>query len=394
MKEIWADVSLGEILKERQEKPPEELIANGKIRIVSKIAFNDGKIQLREDSGTKTGMILIRPGDLVISGINAAKGAIAIYGEENTDPIAATIHYGAYIPNKSKVDIKYLWWLLRSNTFRELLNRFVPGGIKTELKAKRLLPIPVPLPDLLEQKRIVARIEALATKIEEASGLRQLTTKETEVLEVSATERCFEAFRQSGISAMPFEDVCDRITVGHVSSMKHAYREKGIPFLRSQNVRKNRFESEGRCYIAPEFHAANPKSALGPGDVVVVRTGFVGVACVIPDVLEEANCADLVIVRPSNSLDAHYASHFLNSMSGKERAVSASVGSAQKHYNVGAMRKTLIPLPPFAEQRQIVTYLDGLVTKVDALKRFQTETSVELDALLPSVLDKAFKGEL
>lgn len=394
MNDHWQSVPLGNVLTERREKPSEEKLTTGATRVVSKISFNDGRIQLREDGETKTGMILIQPGDLVVSGINAAKGAIALYEANETNPIAATIHYGAYIPNKSKVDVKYLWWLLRSNTFRELLNRFVPGGIKTELKAKRLLPIPVPLPNFNEQKRIVARIEALATKIEEAHGLRHLTTKETEALEVSTTERCFEAFRQSGISAAPFEDVCDRITVGHVSSMKHAYREKGIPFLRSQNVRKNRFELEGLCYIAPEFHVANPKSALGPGDVVVVRTGFVGVACVIPDVLEEANCADLVIVRPSNSLDAHYASHFLNSMSGKERAVSASVGSAQKHYNVGAMRKTLIPLPPLAEQQRIVSYLDGLVAQVERLKQLQTETAAKLGALLPSILDKAFKGEL
>ena len=46
------------------------------------------------------------------------------------------------------------------------------------------------------------------------------------------------------------------------------------------------------------------------------------------------------------------------------------------------------------EQHRIVAHLDNLQTKVDALKRLQAETATELDALLPSVLDKAFKGEL
>ena len=41
-----------------------------------------------------------------------------------------------------------------------------------------------------------------------------------------------------------------------------------------------------------------------------------------------------------------------------------------------------------------LTYLDSLQSKVDAVKTMQTETSAELDALLPSILDKAFKGEL
>jgi type I restriction enzyme, S subunit len=56
-----------------------------------------------------------------------------------------------------------------------------------------------------------------------------------------------------------------------------------------------------------------------------------------------------------------------------------------------------VPFPsqlPLAEQRRIVAYLDSLQAKVDALKALQGETQAELDALLPSVLDKAFKGEL
>src|SRR3989304_6975156 len=169
----WQETLLGEGLTERKETPTPESLENGEVSIVSKIGFNQGKIELRSDGKTKTGMILIRPGDLVVSGINAAKGAIAIYGEKNTEPIAATIHYGAYIPNKDRVDIKFLWWLLRSRTFRDLLLEYVPGGIKTELKAKRLLPIPIPLPPLAEQRRIVVRIEELAGQIREAHALHQ-----------------------------------------------------------------------------------------------------------------------------------------------------------------------------------------------------------------------------
>ena len=47
-----------------------------------------------------------------------------------------------------------------------------------------------------------------------------------------------------------------------------------------------------------------------------------------------------------------------------------------------------------AEQRRIVAELDALQAEVDALKRLQAETATELDALLPAVLDRAFKGEL
>jgi type I restriction enzyme S subunit len=50
--------------------------------------------------------------------------------------------------------------------------------------------------------------------------------------------------------------------------------------------------------------------------------------------------------------------------------------------------------PDKAEQRRLVGYLDGLAGQVAALARLQSETAAELDALLPSVLDRAFQGEL
>ena len=56
--------------------------------------------------------------------------------------------------------------------------------------------------------------------------------------------------------------------------------------------------------------------------------------------------------------------------------------------------QTRIPVPPLAEQRRIVAELDALQAEVDGLKRLQAETSAELDALLPAILDRAFKGEL
>jgi type I restriction enzyme, S subunit len=45
-------------------------------------------------------------------------------------------------------------------------------------------------------------------------------------------------------------------------------------------------------------------------------------------------------------------------------------------------------------KNQIAAKLDVLQAEVDALKRLQTETAAELDALLPAILDHAFKGEL
>jgi type I restriction enzyme S subunit len=52
------------------------------------------------------------------------------------------------------------------------------------------------------------------------------------------------------------------------------------------------------------------------------------------------------------------------------------------------------PLPSISEQRVIVAELDDMQARADELKKLQGETATELDALLPSILDKAFRGEL
>ena len=67
---------------------------------------------------------------------------------------------------------------------------------------------------------------------------------------------------------------------------------------------------------------------------------------------------------------------------------------AQPKWNGQMIKAIEIALPPIIEQRHIVAYLDSLQARVDALKTLQAETQAELDALLPAMLDKVFKGEL
>ena len=73
---------------------------------------------------------------------------------------------------------------------------------------------------------------------------------------------------------------------------------------------------------------------------------------------------------------------------------SLQEGSSVPQTNKGDLAPLQIPVPPLPEQRRIVAELDVLQAEVDALKRLQAGTATELDALLPSVLDRAFKGEL
>jgi type I restriction enzyme, S subunit len=168
----------------------------------------------------------------------------------------------------------------------------------------------------------------------------------------------------------PLERLAD-LTVGHVGPMADQYVENGIPFLRSQNVKPFRLDLSDVKYIPTEFHRRLSKSALGPGDVVVVRTGAPGTAAMIPDDLGVANCADLVVIRPGPSLDSRYLCYFIN---GAARAYVASrtVGAVQQHFNVGAARELLIPNVSISEQCAIAEVLGALDDKIEANCRLIT----------------------
>ncbi len=396
MSKAWPLVPLREVLTERQEVPPDDALASGQIRIVSKVGFNDGRIQLRADSQTKTGMILIRPGDLVVSGINAAKGAIAVYGEENTQPIAATIHYGAYIPNKERIDVRYLWWLLRSGTFRDLLLEFVPGGIKTELKAKRLLPIPVPFPIPSEQRWMVIRIEELAAKIEEARGLRRQTVEEAEALVVSFITRALEGISLNDCLG---DVLLEKPRNGWSARCDNA--ETGIPVLSLGAVTGFRYR-KSQFKRTSEPTSSHAHYWLKDGDLLITRSntpelvGHVALydgspsPCIYPDLM-------MRLAVNEERADKQFVHCWLRSVPVREYIGRAAKGTSptMKKISQGAVMN--IPFPSdlsLPEQRRIVVYLDDLQAKVDTLKRMQTETAAELDALLPSVLDKAFKGGL
>ncbi len=57
---------------------------------------------------------------------------------------------------------------------------------------------------------------------------------------------------------------------------------------------------------------------------------------------------------------------------------------------MNALEKIAVPTPPIEVQRKF----DALQAEVDALKRVHAESATDLDALLPAILDRAFKGEL
>ena len=390
----WPMVKLGEVLTERREPPSPDALALGSIRIVEKIGFNTGRIQLRSGSETRTGMILIKPGDLVVSGINAAKGAVAIYDSNNIEPITATIHYGSYIPDGRRVSTKFLWWMLRSKLFQELLVEYVPGGIKTELKAKRLLAIPVPLPELDEQLCIVTRIEEVAEKVHRVRTLRNLSSQEAK----TSLESFLQAFMDNFEHWGRFEEVITFKPRSGPSFLTDP-QGSGLPVLMPSAV--TGFDvNPAKVEYALRPTQLNEKDLLRAGDILIARGNKrdqVGNAGVVPPECENWTYANLLmrIQVDTTQVIPEFCIYWLRSPQIRRRIYAQMSGTNPNIQKINQEKILNLPFPTdisLSQQRILVDRFDALQAEISTLRRLQHEIANEIDSLLPAVLEIAFKG--
>ena len=120
---------------------------------------------------------------------------------------------------------------------------------------------------------------------------------------------------------------------------------------------------------------------------IAATIGSVGILdfdCCVPD--------SIVGISPRNGTDSEFLYHFLGYLRGHLEEIAPQ--SAQKNINLQILSPLPVPKLALPEQRRIVSELDALQAEVDTLKRLQAETRAELEALLPAILDPAFKGKL
>lgn len=160
------------------------------------------------------------------------------------------------------------------------------------------------------------------------------------------------------------ENLAEYITVGFVGSMSSLFVEEGVPVLRGQNINPYKLDLANLKYISQDTHRKWKKSALRQGDVVIVRVGYPGTACVIPAGLGDVNAASLVIVRPNpDLLDSKFLAYVINSPWGKAQVAGKLVGAAQQVFNTKTAAELEISAPPLFVQKRIA----GILSAYDEL---------------------------
>ncbi|HAJ4505324.1 TPA: restriction endonuclease subunit S [Escherichia coli] len=192
-----------------------------------------------------------------------------------------------------------------------------------------------------------------------------------------------------GWSSVQAQDVCKSISVGVVIKPTQYYVPEGygVKAFRSANVREGFINDSDWVYFSHEGHAINKKSHLKTGDVLIVRTGYPGTACVVTPEFEGSNAIDIVIARPDmDKIIPEYLCAYTNSHIGKSQVLDLQGGMAQKHLNVGAYQVLKINLPPLREQKKIAQILLTWDNAISVTEKLLANSQRQKKALMQQLL--------
>ena len=431
-------VKISSFLKERKIKLKPQAANCSGLQRIEKIDFS-GKIYLSPVQ-TNTDMILVKSGDLVISGINVEKGALAIYtGEED---VLASIHYSAYEFDAEKIDIDYLKWFLKSNIFRKLLLKQTGSGIKKEIKAKHLLPIEIQLPSLKQQHEIVQQIQGVANYIEEVNRQIQQQAKYAEMLRQSILQQAVEGKlceqdpndepasvllekikaekerliaekkikKQKPLPPISAEEKPFALPTGwtwcrlgelltdlkYGTSVPCSYEVSGIPVLRIPNI-----NTKSNCIDLNDLKFASLSAketadlSLKNDDILLVRSNgsaaLVGRFALVEGDYEALCYAGYLIRIRTLYVNNKYLKIISNSRYFRQLIeVPIRTTTGVKNINASEVSRLLIALPPLQEQERIVAKFELLNTLCNKLEETVSKAYKYSSQLMEAVLQEAF----
>ncbi len=336
--------------------------------------------------------------EFLVAEIDAKVGGFGIVPDSLERAIVSS-HYFLFIVNEALLDRRFLDYCTRTPSFMEQV-RAQGTTNYAAIRSSHVLDYEIPLPPLEKQRRIVARIEALATKIEEARGLRREAIIANNALIHAA-----------------YNEITKEVPLTHWTPLKTYVKEienGWSPLCENQPASNNEWGvlklgavsfgvfDERENKTLPSTLEPKVEYEVRPGDFLMSRantTNLVGACAVVQQTRPQLMLCDKIfrlVFYETPIINRNYLEHILKSPYLRSQIERSASGTSPTMKNISKEKvlNLLIPDYDIKEQQRIVAYLDGLQAKVDTLKRIQAESSAELDALLPSILDKAFKGEL
>ena len=320
----------------------------------------------------------VQPGDFLLSNSMS-------FGRPCILKIDGCIHDGWLVlrDNDGIFDKRFLYYYLSAPSTYQKFKNMAVGGVVNNLNSEMVRGVTVPVPTMEEQLNIVSALdkvtELIALRKEQLAKLDQLVKSRFVELFGDSTNRR---------STVLLEEISDFVTVGIANSATHAYADSGIVMLRNQNIKENYLDENDLIYITPDFAKKYGSKQLAENDILVIRTGYPGVACLVPKKYEGCQTFTTLIVRLKDSTSAHanYVCHYINSSFGKDYVEQSKVGVAQQNFGAKALAKMPIVVPPMELQEQFAAFVE----QTDKSKLAVQKSLDKLETLKKALMQKYF----
>lgn len=416
----WPTVKVSEVCSVRFDQISEHEMRSGDIQLLDRISFEEGKVYSGKRSETKMTQHRAKPGDLVVSKINARKRAIGIVPDGSD--IGVTIHFRSLVPDKDKIDSTFLWAALRSKYCTHQFEIETGGVGKGEISEQRLLNIKVPLPSLKTQRAIVTHWKESQSEI--AASLAA-----TEQLEKGIARYICKALGSPMPAdkclaprhmALQWKDL-ERWSFNYLVRSNQGllgFHKSAFPIVPLSECLEN--TTNGYCIkpvAGPTPHKMLKLNALAPSGLDLTKTKYISVPDKIAkrfslrkdDLLicrsvgsydQVAKCAlveedcqttlfpDIIIrARLNSKVLPRFVREVMQTPLGRSHFLS-NARTAVGMWKIGAedIRNFPLPLPPLDVQREIVNHLAEIRSEIartrEAVERKTMESKSEIEAMI------------
>ena len=345
----------------------------------------------------------VEKGDVLLCKINPRINRVWKVSQHTNSTLLASSEW--IIIRNRLINSDYLMYCFRSPYFRDymLSNVSGVGGSLMRAQPKYVKEYPVPIPPLVEQQRIVDRIESLFAKLDEAKEKAQAVVDGFEDRKAAILHKAFtgeltaEWRKRTGIAKVmweetPLDNVCKSIYDG--DHMPPPKSENGIPFLVISNVNTGYLSYENTRFVPQEYYDSLTETRKPElGDVLYTLVGSYGIPVVVDDTRPFCFQRHMALLKPSK-VDAYFLWYQLQSHEFFNKATEIATGTAQLTVPIKGLRNLTIMLPSAIEQDKIVSELNQLLSKERQAKEVAEQVIEQIDAMKKSILARAFRGEL
>lgn len=239
----------------------------------------------------------------------------------------------------------------------------------------------IPFPALEEQEKIAQTMNRISRII---SDRQQQLQKLDDLVKARFVEMFGDESNPYNFSIVNIEDVAS-VQVGVVIKPAQYYTDAGhgIKTFRSLNIGPMHIKDTDWVYFSEEGNRKNQKSVLNENDLVIVRSGAPGTACVITKEYTGCNAVDIIIARPDlGKVNPYYLCQYTNLPHGKKQIEEGTGGAAQQHFNVGKYNKIRLTLPPLDQQLKFEKFVEQTDKSKVAVQKALDEAQLLFDSLM------------